>query len=299
MAKMTKMMKRIVFGSIMIAAMGALLYLDWRLERYLSATDASGCARSLLYGLPTAVVLAAVMAGGFAELSLLAQSAGARMLRFSGLAAAIALAISPYWLRLAPWTFAAVNAEHAILMIVSVALLAIFAEQMIRFRIEGAIHNIGATVLAVLYLGIGGALIFHIRVLGIGYLIWFLATVKCTDIGAYFTGSAIGRHKMIPWLSPGKTWEGLAGGVLLAGTVSALIAWSAGFGWNVLSAIALGAIVGVVGQFADLCESLMKRSAQIKDSGAVVPEFGGVLDIIDSPLLAAPVALGGAWILLT
>jgi phosphatidate cytidylyltransferase len=117
--------------------------------------------------------------------------------------------------------------------------------------------------------------------------------VKSTDIGAYFGGRALGRHKLIPWLSPGKTWEGLVCGVLTAGLVGALLArwihlptfplpWWKGF--------VFGMVIGGIGQLGDLLESLMKRDAEVKDSGKLIPGFGGVLDVIDSPLLAAPFA---------
>jgi phosphatidate cytidylyltransferase len=113
--------------------------------------------------------------------------------------------------------------------------------------------------------------------------------VKFTDIGAYFTGKSIGRHKLIAWLSPGKTWEGLIGGLLVAALVGAACApflveveWWQG--------LIFGAIFGFVGQCGDLLESLMKRDAEVKDSGNTIPGFGGVLDVIDSPLVTAPVA---------
>ena len=128
---------------------------------------------------------------------------------------------------------------------------------------------------------------------------WGLAgamlTVKASDMGAYFTGMAIGRHKMIPWLSPAKSWEGLAGGIAFAAAAGgALAAWS----WSlddprdhvpVALGIGAGAALGLVGTFGDLAESLLKRSAGIKDSGRVLPGMGGVLDVLDSPLLAGPV----------
>jgi phosphatidate cytidylyltransferase len=123
-------------------------------------------------------------------------------------------------------------------------------------------------------------------------LVIFLAAAKFTDIGAYFTGSFIGKHKMIPWLSPGKSWEGLVGGLATAAGISVLLAWLLLEGdqpplrmWAIF-----GPVVGLAGQFGDLCESLLKRAAGAKDSGALVPEFGGVLDMLDSVLLSAPVA---------
>ena len=109
--------------------------------------------------------------------------------------------------------------------------------------------------------------------------------VKFTDIGAYFGGRAFGKHKLIFWLSPGKTWEGLFFGLLTAGLVGvpfaalglpAHVPWWKGF--------IFGVVIGGIGQLGDLLESLMKRDAEVKDSRQLVPGFGGILDIIDSPL---------------
>jgi phosphatidate cytidylyltransferase len=167
----------------------------------------------------------------------------------------------------------------------------VFAEQMLRARTADAVRRVAVTLLAVVYLGAGAALLVATRTdFGVPALLLVLAAVKFTDIGAYFTGSFFGRHKLIPWLSPGKSWEGLAGG-LAAGAGIAMLA-AAVLGPETLTlaeAALLGVVLGLAGQFADLCESLLKRSADVKDAGAVVPEFGGVLDILDSPLLAAPV----------
>ena len=131
-------------------------------------------------------------------------------------------------------------------------------------------------------------------------LVLFLVSVKFMDIGAYFTGSAIGKHKLIPWLSPGKTWEGLAGGTVVSAGMAILTAAALGvhlsehpMRW--VQAGVFGAVVGLVGQFGDLAESLLKRAANVKDSGHLVPEFGGLLDILDSPLLAAPAGYLLLW----
>lgn len=120
---------------------------------------------------------------------------------------------------------------------------------------------------------------------------WVFATFAVTwaaDTGAYFAGRAFGRHKMAPLLSPKKTWEGAAGG--------ALAAVGAGFGIVALlglpvgpgAAVVLGLIGAVGGTFGDLAESMLKRQAGVKDSGALIPGHGGLLDRIDSLLFTGP-----------
>jgi phosphatidate cytidylyltransferase len=126
-----------------------------------------------------------------------------------------------------------------------------------------------------------------------------VVVTKACDTGAYFTGRAIGRHKLIPWLSPGKTWEGLFGGVAASVIVgTALAAASRFLSEDDHVPLWLGAVCGtvfaVVGQLGDLAVSLFKRGAGIKDSSGILPGLGGVLDVLDSPLMVAPVAY---WIL--
>ncbi|GDY05890.1 hypothetical protein LBMAG51_06770 [Phycisphaerae bacterium] len=132
---------------------------------------------------------------------------------------------------------------------------------------------------------------------------WTLAgailCVKSADIGAYFTGISIGRHKMIPWLSPGKSWEGFFGGVVLSALVGAGLAAlsSSDAAINAFVdpvSIGYGAFVavllGIVGTGGDLFESLLKRGAGVKDSGTILPGMGGLYDVFDSLLLAGPLA---------
>jgi phosphatidate cytidylyltransferase len=125
-------------------------------------------------------------------------------------------------------------------------------------------------------------------------LIWVLASVKSCDIGAYFTGTTIGKHKLIPWLSPGKTWEGLVGGMITSGVVAGvgalLLERNGILAPSVGIAVVMGVIMGGLGQCGDLAASLLKRDAGVKDAGASLPGFGGVLDIIDSPALVLPFA---------
>lgn len=117
----------------------------------------------------------------------------------------------------------------------------------------------------------------------------FFAMVMMTDTGAYYTGRSIGRHKLAPRVSPGKTIEGSVGG-FLAATLSGLICKLVFFPEiPVLHALALGALIGIVSQVGDVAESLLKRGAGVKDSGNIFPGHGGMLDRIDSILFCAPI----------
>jgi phosphatidate cytidylyltransferase len=131
------------------------------------------------------------------------------------------------------------------------------------------------------------------------WLLGVIAITKSCDSGAYFTGTLIGRHRLIPWLSPGKTWEGLIGGIVTASIVAVgLAAWSNSAlqpispTLGLAAAAGIGAIIGGVGQLGDLSMSLVKRGANVKDASSLLPGLGGVLDIVDSPLLAAVAAWG-------
>jgi phosphatidate cytidylyltransferase len=115
---------------------------------------------------------------------------------------------------------------------------------------------------------------------------------KSCDIGAYFTGQWFGRHRMTPILSPKKTWEGLLGGLFLAALVAVLLNRLIGkplLGSD-LEATAFGITLGIAGSLGDLAESLIKRDRGHKDASRLIPGFGGVLDVIDAVLFAAPVA---------
>jgi phosphatidate cytidylyltransferase len=124
-------------------------------------------------------------------------------------------------------------------------------------------------------------------------VLWVVAVAKFCDVGALLTGMAIGRHPMAPLTSPKKTWEGAIGGVIVAMGVGALVAW---LGRSVLPAsmtplhaAILGAPLAAVAIVSDLVESVIKRRAALKDSGGGVPGIGGIFDLSDSLILAAPV----------
>jgi len=122
-------------------------------------------------------------------------------------------------------------------------------------------------------------------------VLWLVLLVISADIGAYFAGRSLGRRKLAPRVSPGKTWEGALGGLGLV----ALVAWggAAHFGLPPFAVVAFGCAVGIYSIIGDLTESMFKRAAGLKDSGALLPGHGGLLDRIDSVTAAAPLyALG-------
>jgi phosphatidate cytidylyltransferase len=131
-------------------------------------------------------------------------------------------------------------------------------------------------------------------------ILWIVACVWATDIGAYFLGSYVGGAKLAPSISPGKTWSGLVGGICASAVVSAACGLAFEAGDTTVLALA-GAAIAVVAQAGDLLESAAKRRAGVKDSGAIIPGHGGILDRIDG-LIAALVfvaalrlGFGGEW----
>ncbi len=129
---------------------------------------------------------------------------------------------------------------------------------------------------------------------GRSLLLYGILVIKSTDMGAYFTGRAIGKHKLIPKISPAKTWEGVLGGVGAAVCVSCLLIWAYGFRisgqpLHLFEGVFLGVILAVSGILGDLVESMMKRGAEIKDSGHWLKGMGGILDVLDSLIFALPV----------
>lgn len=160
-----------------------------------------------------------------------------------------------------------------------------------------------ARVLGVLYLMSGVLSLLwlrHLPMFGRDTVIWVVACVWATDIGAYFVGSLAGGARLAPTISPNKTWSGLIGGMCWAAVASAAcgLVFSSGETWTLAF---IGAVLAVIGQAGDLLKSHAKRRAGVKDSGKLIPGHGGLLDRVDA-LIAVLVAValvrlaaGGEW----
>jgi phosphatidate cytidylyltransferase len=170
-------------------------------------------------------------------------------------------------------------------------LVVIVARLFSRRSVEGALEDITVTLFGIVYV----ALLFSFQVAihagppGKKWLVFLFLVIWASDIGAYYVGTAYGNHRLYEKISPKKSVEGLLGGVLGSVLVAVLCKlWLVpmlGF----IEAAVLGAVLALVGTVGDLAESLIKRSAGVKDSGTIIPGHGGILDRMDSMLFAAPV----------
>lgn len=178
-----------------------------------------------------------------------------------------------------------------------------FLVEMARFREpNGAVPRLAMLTWMTAYLGLLPSFLIQLRWLpeldgengsrrSAAALALTIFVPKCCDIGAYFTGRSLGKHRMAPVLSPKKTWEGAVGGLVSAMIVAlAIHAFTPVIADGVGEVALLGLALGVAGMLGDLAESMIKRDCAQKDASQLVPGFGGVLDVIDSILFAAPVA---------
>jgi phosphatidate cytidylyltransferase len=182
------------------------------------------------------------------------------------------------------------------------AFLIAVAIEVLTYREEGrGIPRLAATALSLVYVGVLMSFVVQLAIVSASSkllpLISLVIIVKMADTGAYTVGRLIGRHKMTPRLSPGKTWEGAAGAVVFS-VIGSGVSFLLLGPWLTTNAavpeawrwIAYALLIAIAGMFGDLAESLLKREAGVKNSSTWMPGLGGVLDVLDSILFAAPVA---------
>ncbi|MBN2378113.1 MAG: phosphatidate cytidylyltransferase [Sedimentisphaerales bacterium] len=273
----------------MIGVVAGIILLDG----ILFGSGADGSNVQSWRGILVAVILAVLAGVGCAELQHLGRAGNFNPSLWEMVVITTAVITEPYW---SGWL--KINSGYCL---AAVLMMGIFLAGYLQVRsrgISGTIANQGFTAFGVIYLGLGCWFIlairrFHPHPAGLwdelGYLVMFLTCAKSCDIGAYFTGRFLGRHKWVPAISPKKTWEGLIGGIILAMIVASLFGRLSGI-MSVTAALVFGLLIAVAGQLGDLLESMLKRDAGCKDSAGLIPEFGGVLDLLDSVIAAAPVA---------
>jgi len=264
-------MKRILTA---LVALPILLYTVWSLTPYFFVVLTAG-----------AIVVALV------EFYSIAAKAGCKPQSESGYAAALIV--------IASFVF-----DEPVLTVAALAALVIWSLGAAIFRpdnLKTALSSVSATVFGVIYVALLAACLIGVRMipdsatktlvphLASKMLTMFFAIVMLTDTGAYYTGRTLGRHKLAPRVSPGKTIEGAIGGFVTAVVAGFLCKQTFFPEIPIAHAMALGAALGVIGQFGDLAESLLKRGANVKDSGTLLPGHGGMLDRVDSLLFCAPV----------
>ena len=230
----------------------------------------------------TVALVAACLAVGLVEFAALARARGIRPMTAVGFLLAAAFFVDVVW----PAGLAVRPAPLVALLLLAFALR--------RGPDYESVTAAAATLLGAVYLGALGGTIAALRTLapieqGAWRLVLLLVVQVFSDSLAFFVGSAIGRRRLAPAISPGKSVEGAVGG-LVGGVLGALAVRAVGLpALPLVHAVALGAAVAVAGIVGDLDESLLKRWAGVKDSGTLFPGHGGMLDRLDSLLFGAPV----------
>ncbi len=248
-------------------------------------------------GIP--LVLLLTLAGGFYFFGLIALISTLALHEYYGLAMAKGarpqIAVGALFGLCVTWMFMQLKYEMVLIAFVIFIPLILVVEL---FRNNGsALSNTAATLAGVCYVSICLGSIIGVRELPAlsgepnagGYMvIAVFASIWFCDSAAYFAGRSFGKHKLFERVSPNKTWEGAIAG-FVAAIVAFVVARSFGLPFLTLSdAVVCGCIVGVFGQLGDMVESLLKRDACVKDSSAIIPGHGGVLDRFDSLIVVSP-----------
>ncbi len=273
---------RLVFGTLMTAFFAAVVIFDGWIDGSLTASMADD---EPVQGTIFCILIALLVIPAQRELSKLAATKNLKIFSPVTIISSILFATSWYW-----WQFPQIESRLYLYFVPVCVLMVLILYQYIGYGISAVLANCGASYFSIIYLGLLGVFALGVRIdFGPWALLMFIFVVKSADIGAYSFGSLFGRHKFSPVISPGKSWEGMAGAVVTAVIVAVLFSISCDIMvWWL--AVIFGFCFAFIGQIGDLVESMIKRDAEQKDSANMVPGFGGVLDILDSPLLAAPFA---------
>ncbi len=322
------MAQRIFFGAIAISIVFGLFSVDAFLS---SLPRFAGTMLDRGSFLPLAMALVSMMA--VAELAKMCRANGSHPNQVWASLCCLALVIAP-WLSAAgllgdgPTNLEAIHFQY---FLVGVAFIGGGFVALRRKDVTTGLSDVAATWLLIIYGGVLPSFLVIMRCdsalpgpIGAWVVLCIIIVCKVSDIGAYFTGSLIGRTPLIPHVSPRKSIEGTIGGIVVSALVSlalfkihtdtlsfASLSSEASIRARQLSqlhqitslygrmswsqALIFGVVMSVIGQLGDLVESVFKRSAKVKDSAHLVPGFGGVLDMVDSPFAVAPFA----WFLLT
>ena len=257
------LLKRILTSTVLIGATAAILFF----------------AEPVYFAIEVAVFIALALY----EFFTLLKGVNIPVYRFFGIGMGIILPIVVYL------EFGVTGSGDVLFLIFGCLFL--FVLQFFRRENSQALVGIALTLFGILYVSWFLSHLIKIRFMegGIIWVAYLILVTKAQDIGAYLVGSAIGRHPLIPHISPKKSVEGAIGGLLFS--IGASVAMRSyipiAFGW--LHLVLIGAFIGVLGQIGDLSESLMKRFCNAKDSGSVLPGMGGFLDAVDSVLFTAPI----------
>ena len=272
---------RLLYGTLMAVFFTAIVVFDGWLDGSLTASAED----KPVQGTILCILIAGLIIPAQLELSRLAAAKNLKIFTPLAIIASILFAGSWYWLQLIE-----IPPLIYLSFLSAFSLLGLLLYQYFRYGTSEVIANCGASYFSIMYMGLLSAFVLAVRVdFGLWPLLMFIFVVKSADIGAYAIGTLFGKHEFSPKISPGKTWEGMAGAAATAVIVALLFVASCDImAW--WSAVIFGICFAFIGQVGDLVESMMKRDAEQKDSANNVPGFGGILDIVDSPLLAAPFA---------
>lgn len=231
-------------------------------------------------------LIAIVAVLGLLEYKNIAAQVGMKVGASQSIIAALGVLIGFYW-------------QQPEIIVVSLALLVIveLSRQLFTTKdLTKALPNAAGTIFGVFYIAVLGGYLIALRLvpeqtnyLPAKLISLFFLIVFAGDTGAYYTGRTLGKHKLAPSISPGKTIEGVIGG-LVANALAVVIAHFTFFPeLNLLTALPLALLMGGLGVIGDLCESMLKRGSHVKDAAHLIPGHGGVLDRLDSILFNAPV----------